>query len=71
MGIIKISDELHEAAKHMAKAMSRSVNAQAEHWMRIGKVIEENPTMTYHNVLQIFLQNATLEKDNNYVTEDT
>jgi predicted HicB family RNase H-like nuclease len=49
MGIVKISDELHDAAKIMAKAMSRSVNSQAEFWLRIGKVIEENPSFKYQS----------------------
>lgn len=47
MGIVKISDELHEATKVMARAMSRSINSQAEYWIRIGKMAEENPSITY------------------------
>lgn len=31
----------------MGRAMNRSVNAQAEYWMRIGQTIEENPSFTY------------------------
>ena len=69
MGIVKVSDELHEAAKLMAKAMSRSINSQAEYWMRIGKLVEENPTITYPKVLQLLLQQAAKE-ENNYVSED-
>lgn len=59
MGIVKISDELHEAAKLMAKAMSRSINSQAEYWMRIGQLIEENPSITYTEVLQILIKQAS------------
>lgn len=70
MGIVKISDELHEAAKLMAKAMSRSINSQAEYWMRIGKIVEENPTITYPQVLQLLLKQATTEEAM-YVSEDT
>ena len=58
MGIVKVSDELHEAARLMAKAMSRSINAQAEYWMRIGKLIEANPTITYSEVLTLLMQQA-------------
>lgn len=67
MGIVKISDEMHDAAKLMAKAMSRSINSQAEYWMRIGKLIEENPTITFPKVLKLLLKQAELEKD--YVCE--
>ena len=69
MGIVKISDELHEAAKLMAKAMSRSINSQAEYWMRIGKLIEENPSITYAEVLKILVGQASLD-NNDYVSED-
>ena len=61
MGIVKISDELHDAAKIMAKAMSRSVNSQAEYWLRIGKVIEENPSFTYTDAIHFLVNQATLE----------
>ncbi len=69
MGIVKISDELHDAAKLMAKAMSRSINSQAEYWMRIGKLIEENPSITYAEVLKILVNQAVLD-NNDYVSED-
>lgn len=69
MGIVKISDELHEAAKLMAKAMSRSINSQAEYWMRIGKLVEENPAITYKEVLEILINQASARKMD-YVSED-
>lgn len=56
MGIVKVSDRLHEAAKLRAKALNRSINAQAEHWMRIGKIIEEHPEMTYRDVWAMLVQ---------------
>ena len=58
MGIVKISDQLHEMAKQRAAALNRSINAQAEHWMRIGKMIEENQEMTYRDVWQYLLREA-------------
>lgn len=69
MGIVKISQELHETAKLMARAMNRSINSQAEYWMRIGKLIEENPTLTYPDILQILLKQAALQ-ENDYVSEN-
>lgn len=69
MGIVKISDELHEAAKLMAKAMSRSINSQAEYWIRIGKLVEENPTATYSEILKILVSQASLGEIQ-YVSED-
>lgn len=70
MGIVKISDELHKSAKCMASAMHRSINAQAEYWMRIGKLVEENPTITFQQVREIFMQQA-LTENANYVDQDS
>lgn len=69
MGIVKISDELHEAAKLTGKAMTRSINAQAEHWMRIGQLIEENPTLTYQEVKKILMQQAAQDGHESYVNQ--
>ncbi|MFT3741129.1 MAG: ParD-like family protein [Gammaproteobacteria bacterium] len=70
MGIVKISDELHEAAKLVGRAMSRSINSQAEYWMRVGKLIEENPEITYQHVKEIFLNQAAQVKEETYAGED-
>ncbi len=56
MGIVKISEQLHEIARLRASALNRSINAQAEHWMRIGKIIEENQQLTYRDVWEILLK---------------
>lgn len=71
MGIVKISDELHEAAKQISKAMNRSINSQAEHWMRIGRLIEENPNLTYWKVREIFIQAAVSEEKNVCLSENS
>lgn len=69
MGIVKISDELHESTKLMARAMSRSINSQAEFWIRIGKLAEDNPAITYPEILQILVNQASLGEIQ-YVSED-
>ena len=58
MGIVKISEALHEEARVACKAMSRSINAQAEHWMKIGMFIEANPSLTYADACSHFLEQA-------------
>lgn len=47
MGIVRTSDQPHEQARIACKAMGRFINAQAEHWMRIGMLIEANSHMSY------------------------
>ena len=36
MGIVKISDQMHENLRLASNALSRSINSHAEHWMRVG-----------------------------------
>ena len=43
MGIVKISDLMHENLRVAGGALSRSINAQAEHWMRVGMLAELHP----------------------------
>jgi hypothetical protein len=61
MGIVKISEHMHEALRHTSTALSRSINAQAEHWLRVGMLAELNPALTYHEICQLLVhaeQNA-------------
>lgn len=62
MGLVKISEQLHEEARIACKAMSRSINAQAEHWMRIGMLIEANPGLTYAQVLRQLMDEARSDR---------
>jgi len=52
MGIVKISEQMHEKLRLTSAAMSRSINAQAEHWLRVGMVAESNPALGYHEICQ-------------------
>ena len=63
MGIVKISDALHGEIRQASAVMSRSINAQAEFWVRIGMLAELNPELTYNQLCKKLLQNPapTLE----------
>lgn len=56
MGIVKISDELHEDVRVAAVAMSRSINAQAEFWIKVGMLAELNPELTYPQLVRKLLR---------------
>lgn len=60
MGIVKISDELHEEVRKTSTVMGRSMNSQAEFWLKIGRLAEQNPTLTYEEIIerQMRLQNV-------------
>ncbi|WP_347250766.1 ParD-like family protein [Zoogloea sp.] len=56
MGIVKISDQLHENLRIAAQALSRSINAQAEHWMRVGLLAELHPQLSHSEICQLLIR---------------
>ncbi|MBF8780818.1 ParD-like family protein [Pseudomonas fulva] len=56
MGIVKISDTLHEDLRVASTAFSRSINAQAEHWIRLGMLAELHPQASYQELLRQLLR---------------
>lgn len=61
MGIVKISDQLHENLRSGSAAFSRSINAQAEHWVRVGMIAELYPSLCYTDISRILLQAGQTE----------
>ena len=60
MGIIKITDELHNDLRDASRAMARSINAQAEYWMRIGMLAELHPSLNYQQLTRRLLKTGTM-----------
>ena len=56
MGIVKISELMHENLRVAAGALSRSINAQAEHWMRVGMLAELHPDWDHREICQLLVQ---------------
>lgn len=56
MGIVKISEQMHEALRRTSGALSRSINSQAEHWLRVGMLAELNPALSYREICQLLIQ---------------
>lgn len=61
LGIVKIADELHEEIRKASGAMSRSINAQAEFWLKMGMLAELHPTHNYQQLLQMLMQQANVK----------
>lgn len=61
MGLVKIDDSLHEEARRASGVMCRSINAQAEFWMKIGMLAEANPTLSFNDIVtaQLLAAQAT------------
>ena len=56
MGIVKISDQMHENLRVAGTALNRSINAQAEHWMRVGMLTELHPDLDHREICQLLIQ---------------
>ena len=56
MGIVKISDQMHENLRVVGNALSRSINAQAEHWMRVGMLTETYPELDHRAICQLLIR---------------
>lgn len=58
MGIVKIDEELHEEVRRASTVMCRSINAQAEFWMKIGMLAEANPTRSFNDLMRMQFEAA-------------
>lgn len=58
MGLVKIDDALHEDVRRASAVMCRSINAQAEFWMKMGKLAEANPAMTFNDIVKAQIEAA-------------
>ncbi|WP_298936523.1 ParD-like family protein [uncultured Ruegeria sp.] len=58
MGIVKIGEELHEDIRKASSVMCRSINAQAEFWMKVGMLAEANPTLSFNKIIKMELEAA-------------
>lgn len=58
MGIVKIDDALHAEVRKASTVMCRSINAQAEFWLKIGMLAEADPTMSFNEIVKTQLATA-------------
>lgn len=64
MGIVKIDDVLHEELRKASTVMVRSINAQAEYWIKIGMLAEANPHTSYTDIIIDQLKQADVNMGN-------
>jgi len=50
---VRLSEDIVRAAGVYAPVNSRSVPKQIEHWVKIGKIAEENPDLPYELIKKI------------------
>ncbi|MCH4272053.1 ParD-like family protein [Kerstersia gyiorum] len=63
MGLVKISDSLHEQLRTASNAFSRSINQQAEYWMRVGMLAELYPHLNYAELSRLLLEAERVSGD--------
>ncbi|KAA1174370.1 hypothetical protein FWJ25_09040 [Marinobacter salinexigens] len=61
MGIVKINDELHEDIRKASSVMVRSINAQAEYWIKVGMLAEANPDKSFSDIMREQMKLADVE----------
>lgn len=64
MGIVKISDELHEEIRKASSVMSRSINSQAEFWIKIGMLAELHPQLSFNQIIADLMKSAEVSVAN-------
>ncbi len=61
MGIVNIDDELHEQIRKASTVSSRSINAQAAFWIKMGMLCELSPQLTFNEIVARELKRAGVE----------
>jgi len=64
MGIVKISEELHDELRKASSVMSRSINSQAEFWIRIGMLAELHPQLSFNQLVADLMKSADVDLAN-------
>ena len=59
---IRLSKEIMQAAIASAPLNSRSVPKQIEHWVKIGKIAEENPDLPYEFIKDALEAGSEMER---------
>lgn len=58
---LRLDETLVSEAKLVGEVMSRSAAKQVEHWAKIGKIMEDNPDLTFEFVKQTLLAQAEID----------
>ena len=61
MGIVNIDDDLHDQLRRACTVSSRSINAQANFWIKVGMLCEMNPGVSYQDLVARELKAAGVD----------
>ncbi|MEE7547376.1 ParD-like family protein [Xanthomonas sp. Kuri4-1] len=51
MGIVNLDDELHDQLRRACTVTHRSINAQANFWIKVGMLCEMNPALSFQDIV--------------------
>jgi predicted transcriptional regulator len=57
---VRLDDDFVEEAQVYAEAAKRSVPKQIEHWAEIGRIVEDNPDLSYQFIRDALLATAEI-----------
>ena len=60
---VKLSESIVSDAKIISKAFNRSIAGQIEYWAKIGKIVEENPDLTYEFIKDLLISKEEAKAD--------
>lgn len=61
---VKIDSSIVESAKVDGVAESRSATKQIEYWVKIGKIGQDNPDLTFQDIADLLLSMAQVKAGN-------
>lgn len=61
MGIVNIDDELHDQLRRACTVSHRSINAQANFWIKVGMLCEMNPDLSFQEIVANELRAAGVQ----------
>lgn len=61
MGIVNIDDDLHDQLRRACAVTSRSINAQANFWIKVGMLCEMNPDLSFQQIVANELRAAGVQ----------
>jgi len=61
MGIVNIDDELHDQLRRACTVSHRSINAQANFWIKVGMLCEMHPETSFQDIVASELRAAGVQ----------
>jgi hypothetical protein len=71
---VKLSEETVEVAKKQAKAFNRTIGGQVDFWVKVGRLGESYPELSFHSLLDLMRRNkleelsSVIKKNKNFIT---